>query len=167
MTPLPMKIDDFNIFLKNHEIDVESVTAPLKHPVPFSASIIDKWKLNKKYAPKSLNATFLLEGYKSKKEKDLKLDTNVKFTDYDIENVKEARNVDQKYKVMTDKIIDRDPFRFTHMNAIHYLYNPDYTKTTKDMRNPKRVRVSGHNYKYDIIFHSPSKIQDDNMFKCK
>ncbi|CAH0727830.1 unnamed protein product, partial [Brenthis ino] len=98
MTPLPMKIDDFNIFLKNHEIDVESVTAPLRHPVPFSASITDKWKLNKKYVPKSLNKTFLLEGYKSKKGKDLKLDTNVKFTDYDIENVKKKEKLIKNIK---------------------------------------------------------------------
>lgn len=51
-TPIPMQVDEFDKFLKKHDIDVASVMAPLSIPVPQS---VKSWKSKNKVISKASN----------------------------------------------------------------------------------------------------------------
>ncbi|CAG9560281.1 unnamed protein product [Danaus chrysippus] len=67
-TPIPMKNADFNKFLKNLDIDVESVTAPLSDPLP---ERIDAWDLFEQNVTGLINKQQkILKNYERFKSKD-------------------------------------------------------------------------------------------------
>lgn len=170
-TPLPMKIKDFNTFLREHQIDVESVTAPLRNSISFSADKTpDKWKMNKKYVPKSTTTTdetllFQDKQYNLKVVNEKKEKGNLKSISHDIKKVKQERLDDLKYADIKDFNSNKNAFRFTNMKT-YSSFIDNTSATTKSVKYPKRVQVSGHNYKYDIIFHHMNKRNND-ICDCK
>ncbi|CAH2107530.1 unnamed protein product [Euphydryas editha] len=154
-TPIPMQVNEFDKFLKDHNIDVASVTSPLSVPVPKS---VKSWKSNNK-ASSMASGQNIDDLQKSKTQK-----LNAQDSRRDIfGNKKLTCTTNYLYKINEN----RDPLRFTHMlNKEESL-----TSTNSSLRNliqdkvkssiffgqdiPNRVQMKGHSFKYDIIIHKP------------
>ncbi|XP_045764391.1 uncharacterized protein LOC123866757 [Maniola jurtina] len=230
-TFLPMQINDFHKFLKEKEIDVESVTTPLMNSLPRSLDLWNTKIINskskikesmdstKKYISRkptrnSQSLDFLLSPHQNQKN-ELEFGESVNMINHNqfensrnqksiydrlkriksvtgnyvgniLRSQKYLNNIDlddkmfdedtktfvtekikhqNDYFTLNDKVSDkdlqlylsrpnknRDPLKFSHMSTKRYFpkyFNNNITK------KPERVQISGHSYKYDIIYHKP------------
>ncbi|XP_061378027.1 uncharacterized protein LOC116765750 isoform X2 [Danaus plexippus] len=102
-TPIPMKNADFNKFLKNLDIDVESVTAPLSDPLP---KRIDAWNLFKKNVTGLISKQQkILENYErfKTKEKNKKILDRPLVYDYFHPNPDKLNNNNSKVMIKSNK----------------------------------------------------------------